>query len=324
MAQQLGRAEQHIARIGVVESQLQWLVERVRQAPAEMEGLASKAATDAARLVAEAHGKPSAAERLEVLHRDLVAMNERGRVTDDRMVDTLEAMHASLQGLAEQLERPEAPASPSQAPFHEPTGPGVPDGMAPAGGDAMSSEDEHLDSLRDRLAASDRGFDSGRANLPFGRAKRGSLGAAAVDFDEMDPARLGTTPAEMSFDSMEDLVAAARRAAQAAAARAEERSAQRPRREDAAHSASRGVPERRTRSFLMVIAALLLIISAALLYSRLPSKPDFGAAPPVAEQSALPPGIGIAPALRRHLKPGTDASTHLGVQHRRNGSMTNS
>ena len=94
---------------------------------------------------------------------------------------------------------------------------------------------------------------------------------------------------------MEDLVAAARRAAQAAAARAEERSAQRPRREDRVRGTNRGEPERRTRSFLMFIAALLLIISAALLYSRLQSKPDFGAAPPVAEQSTLPPGIGITP-----------------------------
>jgi hypothetical protein len=49
----------------------------------------------------------------------------------------------------------------------------------------------------------------------------------------------------------------------------------------------------------MFIAALLLIISAALLYSRLQSKPDFRVAPPVAEQSTLPPGIGIAPAPSR-------------------------
>jgi localization factor PodJL len=297
MAQQIGRAEQHIARIGVIESQLQWLIERVQQAPAEMEGVASKAATDAARLVAEAAaGKPSAAERLEVIHRDLVAMNERGRVTDDRMVDTLEAMHASLKGLAEQLERPEAPLSQGRAALGEPPGPSVSGGAAPVGGDAIGSEEERLDSLRDRLAASDLGFDDDRTNMPFGRAKRSSLGEAAVDFDEMAPARLGTPIAEMSFDSMEDLVAAARRAAQAAAARAEERAAQRPRREDPSHAANRGEPERRTRSFLMVIAALLLIISAALLYSRLQSKPNFGAAPPVAERSTLPPGIGIAPA----------------------------
>jgi len=297
MAQQIGRAEQHIARIRVIESQLQWLIDRVQQAPAEMEGLASKAATDAARLVAEAAaGKPSAAERLEVIHRDLVAMNERGRVTDDRMVDTLEAMHASLEGLAEQLERPEAPPPPTQAAFHEPTKTGVPGGMAPVGGDAMSSEDERLNSLRDRIAASDRRLDSGRADMPFGRAKRSSLGEAAVDFDAMDPARLGAPTTEMSFDSIEDLVAAARRAAQAAAARAEERAAQRQRRQDPGRGTNRGEPERRTRSFLMVIAALLLIVSAALLYSRLQSKPDFGAAPPVAEHGTLPPGIGIAPA----------------------------
>jgi localization factor PodJL len=292
IAQQLGRAEQHIARIGVVESQLQWLVERMRQAPAEIEGLASKAATDAARLVAEAHGKPSAAERLEVLHRDLVAMNERGRVTDDRMVDTLEAMHASLQGLAEQLDRPGASASPSPTPFREPAEDVAPDVMA-TGSDPAGRDDERLNSLRDRLAASDHGL-SGRADAPFGRAKRSGSREAAVDFDEMDPARLGTTTAETSFDSMEDLVGAARRAAQAAAARADERSAQRPR-GHAVHGAGRGEPERRTRSFLMVIAALLLIISAGLLYSRLQSKPDFGAAPPAAERNALPPGIGIAP-----------------------------
>jgi len=297
MAQQIGRAEQHIARIGVIESRLQWLIDHVQQAPAEMEGLASKAATDAARLVAEAAaGKPSAAERLEVIHRDLVAMNERGRVTDDRMVDTLEAMHASLKGLAEQLERPEAPLSQGSAALGEPAGPSVSGGAAPVGGELISSDDERLNSLRDRLAASDLGFDSDRTNMPFGRAKRSSLGEATVDLDKMDPARLGTATAEMSFDSMEDLVAAARRAAQAAAARAEERSAQHQRREGPARGANRGEPERHTRSFLMFIAALLLIISAALLYSRLQSKPEFGAASPVAEQSTFPPGIGIAPA----------------------------
>jgi localization factor PodJL len=300
MAQQIGLAEQHIARIGVIESRLQWLIDRVQQAPAEIEGLASKAATDAARLVAEAAAdKPSAAERLEAIHRDLVAMNERGRVTDDRMVDTLEAMHASLKGLAEQLERPEAPVSQGSSALGEPAGPSVPGGAASVG-DVTSSEDERLNSLRDRLAASYLGFDGDRTNMPFGRAKRSSsLGEATVDLDEMDPARLGTPTAEMSFDSMEDLVAAARRAAQAAAARTEERSARHQRREGSAQGTNRGEPERRTRSFLMFIAALLLIISAALLYSRLQSKPDFRVAPPVAEQSTLPPGIGIAPAPSR-------------------------
>jgi localization factor PodJL len=297
MAQQIGRAEHDIARIGVIETQLQWLMDRVQQAPAQMEGLASKAATDAARLVAEAAtGKPSVAERLEVIHRDLVAMNERGRLTDDRMVDTLEAMHASLKRLAKQLERPEPPLSQGPAILGEPPGPSLPGGAARVGGDAISGEDERLNSLTDRLAASDLSFDSDRTNMPFGRAKRSSLGEAAVDFDEMDPTRLGAPSTEMSFYSMEELVAAARHAAQAAAARAEERAAQCPRRGDTSHGSDRGEPERRTRSFLMVIAALLLIISAALLYSRLQSKPDFRAAPPVAERSTMSPGIGIAPA----------------------------
>ena len=113
MGQQLGRVEQHIARIGAVEGQLQRLIDRIEEAPAQMERAAergaSKAAQETARLVSEiAAGKPSAAERLEALHRDIVAMNERNVTTDDRLVDTLAAMHESVKGLVQQRERDRA------------------------------------------------------------------------------------------------------------------------------------------------------------------------------------------------------------------------
>lgn len=49
-------------------------------------------------------------------------------------------------------------------------------------------------------------------------------------------------------------------------------------------------------SLLMVVAALLLMISAALLFTRLKSKPDLDAPPPAAEQS-IPAPAAEAPLL---------------------------
>jgi hypothetical protein len=49
-------------------------------------------------------------------------------------------------------------------------------------------------------------------------------------------------------------------------------------------------------SLLMVVAALLLMISAALLFTRLKSKPDLDAPPPAAEQS-IPAPAAEAPPL---------------------------
>jgi localization factor PodJL len=291
MERQLGRVEQHVAHIGVVEGQLQRLIGRLDQTPAQMEGLASRAASDAARLVAEtALGKPSAAERLEAMHRDIVAMNERGQVTDDRMVDTLEAMHASLKGLAEQAERATA-APPEPEPARSPMAPAV------RAAEAQSAEDERMRSLRDRLAASDPGPDGDGPQPPFGRAARAEPSAS---FDDVEPASLATRFApETSFDSMEDLVAAARRAAEAAAARAEEdRGGSRHRRHRSALASESGEPERRKWSILVVIAALLLLVSAALLYTRLPSKPELDT--PTATAPSMPaPAIGVAPAPPR-------------------------
>ncbi len=116
MGQQLGRAEAQIARIGGIETQLLRLIERFDEAPAKLDEVASKAANEAARLVASAEtGKPSAAERLDAIHRDLVAMNDRSRATDDRLADTLAAVHESLKQLVQQVERKE-PQAPAPAP----------------------------------------------------------------------------------------------------------------------------------------------------------------------------------------------------------------
>ena len=70
------------------------MIERTGDTSLHIETAASKAANEAARLVAGSSlGASSAAERLEVLHRDIVSMNEQSRATDTRLVDTLAAMH---------------------------------------------------------------------------------------------------------------------------------------------------------------------------------------------------------------------------------------
>ena len=258
IGQQLGRVEQHAARIGAVEGELQRLIAHIEEAPAHVELAASKAAQETARLVSEsAANKPSAAERLDALHRDIVAMNERSLATDDRLVDTLAAMHESVKGLVQQRERDRArmAAEPPPPPIRET----VPE---PAPASIVQPEPPQ----------------------PVPQASE-------------SPRRGATFIRDVPFDSTEDLVAAARRAAQAAAARAAQRDA--ARRQPAAAEETRRVtaePGRHKMSLLMVVAALLLMISAALLFTRLKSKPDLDAPPPAAEQS-IPAPAAEAPPL---------------------------
>lgn len=260
MGQQLGRVEQHIARIGAVEGQLQRLIDRIELAPAQVELAESKAAQETARLVSEAAaGKPSAAERLDALHRDIVAMNERSLATDDRMVDTLAAMHESVKGLVQQRERDRArmAVEPQASPTRE---------TAPQPGPASVVQPQPP-------ASAPQGPEPPRRSAGFIR--------------------------DVPFDSTEDLVAAARRAAQGAAARAAQRDAARRQPSDAAEETRRFTPEpgRHKMSLLMVVAALLLMISAALLFTRLKSKPDLDVPPPAAEQS-IPAPAAEAPPLQ--------------------------
>jgi localization factor PodJL len=260
MGFQLGRVEQQAARIGVVEGQLQRLVERIEATPAQIERTATKAAQETARLVSETGlGKPSAAERLDSLRRDIVAMNERNLATDDRLVDTLTAMHESLKGLM-QRERDRAAATAARE---------APPRVEPAASEADAA-------------------DFAQSRQPV----------AAAQIQAAEPPRQRTTfIRDIPFESTEDLVAAARRAAQAAAARAEERNAPPQRKVRAtAETQPSEEPGRHKVSLLMVAAAILLMISAALLLTRLKLKPDFDGPPPAAEQS-MPAPAAEAPPL---------------------------
>ncbi len=55
------------------------------------------------------------------MHRDLMAMNDRTRASDDRLAGTIEAVHESLKQLVQQVERsaPQPSAPKPRAPFAE-------------------------------------------------------------------------------------------------------------------------------------------------------------------------------------------------------------
>jgi localization factor PodJL len=333
IGQQLGGVERQVARIAVIEGQLHRLIERLEDGPAQMEQAASKAANEAVRLVSDTGlDKPSAAERLDTIHRDIVAMNERSRATDDRLVDTLAAMHESLRDLVHQVERGRQPLPTPPLALPQPRSELAP---SPAetridkaatrdGGEDLRSRHPSLRSLLSTTAPDSKELEPAPA---FGRAKRGPLVEEAVDLDESEPSRsVDLSFPEAFLAPRDDLVAAARRAAQSAAARAGERGALRPRRSrvtnETSTEASMELPERRKRSILMIVAVLLLLVSAALLYSRLPSKPEVKTVPPATEQSApaaatkaIPapaaeasPEIQAAPATERAAPPAVEAA----------------
>ena len=284
MGQQLGRVEQQIVRIRAGEGYLQRLIERFEDTPVQMERAASKAAQETARLISETGlGKPSAAERLDALHRDIAAMNERNLVTGDRLIDALAAMHESLKRLVQQGERDKAPAiAPSPTPpWMEP----APREVGPA--DFPPSEPRMVGPTTRTTETA-----------PPNRRGKQAFAEQAVRVEASEPSRRGTVfIRDIPFESTEDLVAAARRAAQAAAARAKERDALRLRQARGADEAKRAneEPGHHKISLLIVLAALLLMISAALLLTRLKLKADFDVPPPAAEQTVPAPAAEAAP-----------------------------
>jgi localization factor PodJL len=319
LAQKLDRAEEQLARIGSIESELHGLIERVDASPGDVEEVVSRAASEAARLVA-AEAKQSTAERLDAMHRDLMAMNDRTRASDDRMTSTITAVQESLKQLAQQVESstPQALQSPrpralftertqaeaervqppqrasgvsAQQPLAELR---IEKGAAPESGDTNGTPGALVKhkTLRTRLTAPAPDRELTEVARSFGRAKHVRPEDEAFDLDA--PGRRGPlldAGRDAKLETPDDLVAAARRAAQAAARKTEERmSGPRARRVAADASASAEQPSGQKRSLLIVAAAVLLAISAALLYERLRLKPEPEVFPPALEQSAPAPG----------------------------------
>jgi localization factor PodJL len=295
----LDHAEGKLARIGAIEEALHRLIERVDGQAGQLSDIAAKAATEAARLVSgEAKFDAATAERLDAMHRDLTAMNERSTAAGDRLAGIVEAVHDSLKQLVQQAERSAARATELKP--HAPFAQDLP---------AQShdkNESEPARSTESRTV---------EPRSTFGRATRaGSVDQTADHGVERPAGRdaprsvriLAKRPTRTDTEMEEDLVAAARRAAQAAARRAAERpsgtagtwtpsdaqaSRAEPARAETRHaepSPTEG-PLRRGRPLLVIAAAVLLVLSAILLYSRLQSKPLPELLAPAAEESAPPP-----------------------------------
>ena len=307
MGQQLGRAEEQLGKVSGVEAHLLSLIARLDEKPAaatiepaQMEEIASKAANEAARLVA-GQAKQNT-ERLDAMHRDLKSMSDKSRESGDRLVSTLEAVHElpeaaraaggagirlpgaapashSWSGPARRSATQPAPQFKMPTPQQRPPQPGMAQ-AATAAKTAEASQGAAKERLRDRLGAAIPDFQEGETPPPFGRAKRSTPEEKAVDLD---------TGSEGLDAAPDDLVAAARRAAQAAAARAEERGGRRPSRYLPGSAPGVEQPGRRKRSLLIISAAVLLALSAILLYGRLSSKPD---ATPASTEQTMPAPAG--------------------------------
>jgi localization factor PodJL len=309
LAQQLGRVEAQFAKIGEIETELNQLIVRVDGSATQLEDVAKKAASEAAqRLAEEAKVSTGTAERLDAMHRDLMAMNDRTRESDIRLAATIEAVHESLKKLVQFVEQngaaPQAPKP--RIPFAErmrqldplpPTVEAKPETPHPLKDDNNTGETAVVPAkgspFKNRLGAAIPDYQENGPAPRFGRAKP-AREETSSDLDPDDPARaIAKSGLDADFETPEDLVAAARRAAQAAALKAEERTGRaRVRRMpgDAEAAMAAEQPSRRKRSFLIICAAVLLIISALLLYSRLRTKPEPEiVAPPATEQSAPAP-----------------------------------
>ena len=251
MAQQLTRAEAQLAKIGEIESALLQLIERVDASPSPDE-VASKAAEEAARRVAdEVKLSGDTAERLDAMHRDLMAMNDRTKSSDDKLAGTIEAVHASLKELAQQVERAArrqpppcaVPRSrrrrrpPSRA-FRSPSAcatwrqcPACRVSSACRNGDGKQ---RRAQGRRDQRRQGRLGQGKPAPRLARCRSPRlrlasaapgGARSASRLSISTRRPraARPARRRLDSEYDIPDDLVAAARRAAQAAAAKAEER-----------------------------------------------------------------------------------------------------
>src|SRR5262245_21748745 len=304
IGRKLDHAESELARIGAIETALYRLIERVDGQAGQLGDIAAKAATEAARLVSdEAKLDAATAERLDAMHRDLKAMNERSSAAGDRLAGIVEAVHDSLKQLGHPAERSVARETQLRPP-------------------ARGAQDTPAQSPEQNVGEPARSAESRpvEATMPFGRATRTGSDKPA-DVGEERPAGRGSPrsvrilakrPSRTESEMEEDLVAAARRAAQAAARRAAERSdgsrgkwtpsvtqassRTETRRVETQDAAVRGAVLSRTegslrrgRSLLVISAAVLLVLSAILLYSRLQSKPWPELLVPAAEESTPQP-----------------------------------
>jgi hypothetical protein len=273
LGEQVSRVEQHATRIGFVEGELQRLMQHFEGTPAHLADVAREAAKEAARLVAgeDADGF-KAAERLDTIHRDLVAMKDRSQATGMRMVDTLGAVHESLKALVQQLEGREQSSASNESPSAGQLG--TPSLSSTSDGRTQFSFDHA--SLGGSLAQPEKS-----GEVPSSEA------ATDVEADQ-DGEQANEASSERP--SIDDLVAAARRAAQAAAQQHGTIGL------DGLSAIYTEGRARRRRSFLVFSVAILLLVGAAFLYVHF--RPTLEAPlilPPLLERMLPSPAVQPAP-----------------------------
>jgi len=301
VAAQLSRAEAQLEKVGAIETALSELIGRVDASAARLETAAEKAASEAVRRFAdEVKLSAATAERLEAMHRDLLAMSERSREKDERLAGTIEAVHGSLKHLVQLMEQPPQPPK-LKLPFAERMRRLEPQMPEPAPAESLPTAEmppavqtqavpEATAVPRNRLAAALSELDQDEVASEFGRAKSDKVEKKEAEPKREERVRPAAKPGDAA-SATDDLIAAARRAAQAAALKAEQRSSSRFRRlaGDAETSSSAEAQPRRKRSFLIISAAILLVISALLLFTRLAWKPEPEAPQNPATESSVPP-----------------------------------
>lgn len=291
IARSFGQTEQRFKKVNDIESHLSKLIGTLNQSP----GMIDRIAESTAARVLERGGSASndsLVGRLDAMHAELTAFDSRSRAQSDRLsgvVDTMQRMLGNLSdshgaALRAQAAQPRAEEKriPSAAP------------IAAAGGNlerapATVRVDADFD---DEPAQSET---RNGASTVYTPSLRERLGATIPDFQpsaaESKPKRAqdADRSALGGIEKKDDFIAAARKAAQAAAARANEKSKPSAQMREAAQSQPRSSKAAEThlsrpRPILVIAAAVLLIASAALLYTRLQSKPSAPAAPAIEQQ----------------------------------------
>ncbi|HWM30771.1 MAG TPA: peptidoglycan-binding protein [Methyloceanibacter sp.] len=321
MGRQLVRAERQLAKVGVIESQLLKLIERfdakaARPEPApldlaQLKEIAQKAAADAARRVVKEEA-PGTTGRLDAMQRDIAAMGDKNKHSNEQLASKLQAVQDSLRRLAEQVE-----SSTSSQPVKSRS----------AFVERSRATDEQPAPLSPKLATrqpkssvetcSVKGdANGGTIVVPkdkpadpapsFGRAKRSHSEEQSAD---LDAAEIPT------FDSVaetqEDLVTAARRT-RAATLRGDQTA------NDTIGRLTSDIETgpHRKRTLLIVAAAILLTLSAAvLLYERLRLKAESETVPPAVDRTVPAPAAAgsetPAPRVKKETLPQTESGAAI-------------
>ena len=228
ISHQVNRANEQLSKIAGIESHLIKLIERLDEKasapppqpdPAQLQEIATKAAIEAARIVA-ADAKQGT-DRLDAMQGELNAIDGKSRERSDHLVSTLESLNESLKQLAQQVERPrhaKAQASQAKAPIRQarsgkpPVVKTAASAPAPASAPAKPTkvaQSAPLETLRNRLGSTKPDSKNGETPTPFGRAKRPSPDEKAVDLDSTPPPP-ASAPARTTEDTRTTPLAAPR------------------------------------------------------------------------------------------------------------------